>query len=650
MVNKNIFRFSLLILSFGIVIFSYSLGLPGSFVHDDFPNIVNNEKLHISDLEIESLTMASTSTRSGPLTRPISLLSFALNYKYFGLNPKSFKIVNILIHLMAGLTLFFLSYLIIDSYKKLSNSEIDSRYSFYIPLFITVAWLMSPINFTAVLYIVQRMTSLATLFSAAGLCCYVLARRKMIFDGINSYYLFLLSGFLFVAALFCKENGALNIFYILCIEFCFFKFASNSSLPRQTFRVLFLFTTLTPLIFLSIWLMLNPYYILEGYANRTFTLSERVLTELRVLMQYIKWTLIPSISELGLFHDDIKISTSLLHPYTTLLSLATHALLLTIALIFLKYQPFLSFGIFFFYSSHIIESTVLPLEIAYEHRNYLASFGLIFGIVTTLALVANHANKKRIIVFVLSLWFCAISITTALRAYQWRSNISFAYFEALHHPESSRAVFNLGKIYANLSIREVLNEKERALQLLKNSMELSPNSIIGESSAIIFCSALDLDIEQSWVANISHKLKSYPINHNTIESLASINDCLASSCKLDLKQVLQFYLTALSNKHPISNKHKSDLLTLYANFVGNFLKEYDIVYNALKDAAEYSPNYLVYRISFIKFLIDSKKYNEARKHIMIVEENDTFRSSIKEIEELKRKLDRHKNSKSISTL
>ena len=173
---------------------------------------------------------------------------------------------------------------------------------FYISLIVAAAWLVSPINLTGVLYIVQRMTSLAALFSVIGLCFYVIARRSMIFQNKLNYFSFLLSGLCFVVAIFCKENAILNLFYLICIEICFLRFVSNASLSTKSFRIAFLTLTIIPVACIIIWLLYDPSYILRGYEHRPFSLLERVLTQSRALIYYLKWIIAPNISELGLYH------------------------------------------------------------------------------------------------------------------------------------------------------------------------------------------------------------------------------------------------------------------------------------------------------------------------------------------------------------
>jgi hypothetical protein len=633
-----------LIITLGLGVLVYLPGLPGGFVHDDYPNIIENEKLHIKNLDSGSIFNASLSSESGRLKRPISMLTFALNYYTSELNPLGYKVFNIFIHIFVGLSLFFLCRLLLDCYEKLTNKTVDQNTSYYISLIATLAWLVSPINLTGVLYIVQRMTSLSALFSVLGLIFYVVARRSMIFHKKFNYYYFILCFICYVIAMLCKENAILNIFYLICIEVCFLHFLSNSKFSKKSFRLVFLILTITPIVAIVAWILLDPSNLLKGYEFRTFTLQERMLTQSRVLIYYLWWIIAPNITELGLYHDDILISHSLFEPLSTLISLIALSLLFVVSVIFIKKAPLLSFGILFFLSSHVLESSVIPLEMVYEHRNYLASFGILFSIITTVFYTITNSSTKKLAIFICGVWLCTIAITTSIRASQWGDAITHEYYEVSHHPKSARANFALAKTYANLSLAKIFDEKDKAIDLLEHSISLMPHEIIGEASAIIFSSGINIENKEKWIDNIIYKLNTFPITPITINSLKEINRCLSLNCNVDINQVFEFYKAALSNPNLAKTRYKSDLLSLYGQFCVNYLGELDIAYNAMLDAVEAAPQTLQYRINLIMLLIILNRYDEAIFHINFVENNDTFRLHSKTLRLLDKEISRAKNN------
>ncbi len=157
----------------------YVPGLSGDYMFDDMPNLLHNAQLNIETLDTESIQGAALSSGSGKLRRPVSMFSFALNRYFFGLGPYSHKVINLLIHLLTGIGLYFLSRRLIHSYRLYRNPALSDKAMQWIPVVVTGLWLVHPLNLTPVLYIVQRMTSLAALFTVLGLCLYMTGRMRL---------------------------------------------------------------------------------------------------------------------------------------------------------------------------------------------------------------------------------------------------------------------------------------------------------------------------------------------------------------------------------------------------------------------------------------------------------------------------------------
>lgn len=625
-IENTYLKFTLLLIGILITALVYSPGLPGSFKHDDHPNIVNNTHLHIDKLDSNSLISASFSLASGPLRRPVSMFSFAINHYFTQLDPLYFTIVNLAIHILTGLALFFLSRSILNAYRKLSNNKVTTNQVFYLSLFTSFAWLVSPINLTGVLYIVQRMTSLSALFSILGLYLYMVGRHSMIFKSKLNISAFIVSALFFIIAIFCKENGVLNIFYMLCIEVFVLRFSSNTVITKKYIKNIFFMLVILPTGIFILWMLQDSSYITKGYEHRSFTLIERVLTQFRAISFYLKMILIPNNTELGLFHDDFIISKSLLHPISTLVSISFLSLLVVFAFIKSRKYALFAFGIFFYLSSHILESTIFSLEIMYEHRNYIGSFGIIFAVVCTVYLSINKNANRKFALIVGCVWLSAVSFTTMSRASQWENSLSHAYYEALHHPKSSRANFYLGRSYAILSLLEFSDEKEKALQALENSMALSDTEISAETVAIRLASSMNIPAKPEWVDSIKTKISSNPIDHNTVGGFKELKKCLETVCAIDAEEVFSIYQVALNNEIPCPKIYRSDLLSLYAEFNAKHTGDLAVAYNSAKEAVILSPEILVYRINFIIILNTMGKLDEALEQIKYVKDNDKYKT------------------------
>ncbi|MDA8383988.1 MAG: tetratricopeptide repeat protein, partial [Betaproteobacteria bacterium] len=171
----------------------YSDGLKGGFVFDDLPNIVQNPAIAHAHFTLSSLAQAALSSHAGPLRRPLASLSFALQVASVGLSPFALKLGNLLIHLVNGTLIFLLLRKILAAPRL--DGTCQDKCSKWLPVVVASAWLLAPINLTAVLYVVQRMESMSTLFMLLGLLLYVEGRLRLLRDQPNAL-LFTLMGLL----------------------------------------------------------------------------------------------------------------------------------------------------------------------------------------------------------------------------------------------------------------------------------------------------------------------------------------------------------------------------------------------------------------------------------------------------------------------
>ncbi|PCI18444.1 MAG: hypothetical protein COB62_06885, partial [Piscirickettsiaceae bacterium] len=430
--SKTHFAFFLLVIAI-ITIAVYQQGIYGPFVFDDHGNIQENTQIRITKLDTASLISASMSGRAGPLKRPVAMLSFALNY-YFadGYQYFAFKLTNVFIQVICAWLLFIFSLQLLQQPVIQKKGKINDKNIPLIAFSIAMLWAAHPINLTSVLYIVQRMTSLSTLFTLATLIFYVKARMGVFnHDPVKNLFTYIASFVCFLLAIFSKENALLIPAYLLLIEWVFFTrkkpWTRFTELPIQAKNLIY--TLLAIAVVITAALAIN--YASGGYGSRSFTLTERVLTESRVITFYLSLIVLPRINAFGLFHDDIQLSTSLTDPWTTLLSIIFIISLIALAIRLRASKPLVSFGILFFFTAHLLESTVFGLEIAHEHRNHLASAGIIIAFVGFF--IHQRSFNNRTYTITSCIIFIALSSTTMFRAYQWQNDYTLASYEAAHH-------------------------------------------------------------------------------------------------------------------------------------------------------------------------------------------------------------------------
>jgi hypothetical protein len=417
----------------------YWSGLSGGFFFDDGPNLLVVPGLRLETLTWDALQQAWDSGTAGPLGRPVAMLTFALNYYVHGFDPFAFKLTNLLIHALCGVLIYAVAQQLFKtaSIAGQDNPQASKRTAAVVAAF----WLLHPIQLLAVLYVVQRMTSLSALFLLAAFYLHIWGRCG---HGWRTYFALAAAWLvLWPLSLFSKETGALFPVFVLAWELLI-RWQITRRLDR--FAIIFIAAAIV-CTGAGAKFILSPasWWLWNGYALRDFTLTERVFTEGRVLWFYIGLVVAPRLGAFGLHHDDLAISNSLLSPWTTLPSLIGLVAVAAAIVLLRRRAPLVAFGLAWFLIGHSLESTVLPLEIAHEHRNYLPFFGLLLAAAqgVSLAFEAKERARVPIVMFTGSALTVCVGMT-ALRAYQYGEPVRRTQMEALNHPASARTQYEAG--------------------------------------------------------------------------------------------------------------------------------------------------------------------------------------------------------------
>jgi len=365
--NRTWIAFALLLF---LILPIYSNTFSASWHLDDDPNIVNNSQLHIENLMPETL-WKTFFAKPGPVEkfyRPLPCLTFALNWYYGGDNVTGYHAVNIAIHI---LTAIFLYLSILNLFKSPNLEEKVKGKEHFIALLSAALWAVNPIQTQAVTYIVQRMAIMAAMFYILGINFYIKGRLA----DVRSKQILFYTGclFSFLLALGSKENAILLPLSLILVEIIFFQKSGSLGEKKKiiwaalasTIFILFLFGGL---LFLMKKDPLN--YLNQLSEIRPFSFSERLITEPRIVLNYLSQIFYPAPNRLSIEHD-VLLSTSLLKPWTTLPAILIVLCLIGLGLSQIRKRPLIAFGILFFFLNHIVESTILPLELVFEHRNYL---------------------------------------------------------------------------------------------------------------------------------------------------------------------------------------------------------------------------------------------------------------------------------------
>ena len=438
------------ILLFIFIVTIYSNTLDCSWHLDDNPNIVNNQKIHLTSFSTKSLFASLTANPTHPenskFYRPIPCLTLALNWYWSRDNTTGYHIVNIAIHIITSFFIFLITIQLLNLSDKFNSTTTNKKY--FIALLTATLWAGAPIQTQAVTYIIQRMASMAAMFYMIAVYTFILGRRRR---GPKQKILFLICFLAYLLALGSKENTVILPLTLFLIEFTFFQ--KNRTLNKSTyFRAAFFSMACLAAAFLLAWAIgANPLSFISGYTHRSFTLGQRILTEPRIVTQYLVQLLLPRTSALSIEHQ-LTISTSLFNPPSTLPAILFILSLCSISLYYLRKFPLICFPIIFFFLNQLVESTVIPLELFSEHRNYLPSSFIFLPVSFFLAETIYDKNTlslflKSTIVIAATLYLMLSGLATYSRNSTWK-NEGTLWSDALRKaPSSARAAHNLGRWY-----------------------------------------------------------------------------------------------------------------------------------------------------------------------------------------------------------
>jgi hypothetical protein len=581
---------------------AYAPGISGGFLFDDFPNIVDNEGVHVTTWSVPALLNAALSSPSSEFKRPLASLSFAMNYLISGADPAGMKVTNIVIHLLNGLAAFALLRLLSAGATREPSRRDEALAAMAVAL-----WLVMPINVTAVLYVVQRMESLANLVVLLALLGYVAGRRDMLLRG-RSIAVAATSIVLGSAlGLLCKETAILTPLYAAIIEVIVFRGqgrARQDGSVRTSRSVTTFFLLVLVLPFIAGSIMVVPSLFTQAtWAPRSFTMPERLLSECRIVVDYIAWTLLPTPPNLSFYHDDFIVSTGWLQPWTTLVSALVLAALAMTAWLLRKRKPLVALGIALFFACHTLTATIIPLELIYEHRNYFSSLGLALALVTLARAddaTGIQSPRRRATILGLAALGAYYLGMTAFTATRWANPLSLAQELAIRAPDSPRAQYELGRTYVIASgYRPTSPFVQPAYAALEKAAALPRSSTLPEQALIFFASKLHQPIKDAWWASMEAKLRTGPVSIEDESAIMSLATCaLQQGCDLPVNKLLDVYQAALSHPAPHSR-----LLAAYADFAWSGLDDHTLGYAMIRLATEKEPAEPAYHVTTLRFAL-----------------------------------------------
>jgi hypothetical protein len=609
---------------FALCIAAYYPGLHGDFVFDDWSNIIQNARLHVDTPTFEGLRQAALSADSGKLKRPVSMLSFWLNYYTTGLDPFYFKLTNLFIHLLNGLGLFWLTRLLLHNFRRWRPTDLKAVNCDWLALVVASTWLVHPLNVTSVLYVVQRMTSLSATFVVFGLICYVLGRQRLE-RGAQGWPLIFLGLFGFGSlAVLSKENGVLLPLYIAVIEVTLFRFSSVASATSTKLKAFSLVTVVLPTLAALAFVLTHPDWLANQYEGRDFSPAERLMTQARALWLYLLWTIAPMVGELGLFHDDVAVSRGLLRPATTLLAVAGLLVVLGAAMRFRKVAPLFAFATLWYLVGHVLESSIIGLELVHEHRNYLPLYGpLLAGLYLIVRTAGQLSPRTRLAIPVA--FVIGFSAVTTIRSFDWRDLYTLRMALVHHHPSSARSNYQAGVALADLSQKDpavAATHYEQTKRYFDRSTSLDRTAVNGLFGLILLNAINGRPLDARSVDQLVERLSDVPVRFTVVAPFRSLVDWTTKGTVfLPRDTVLRLFGAALGNETS-SQRTRATLLSVLSSYHYNVAADVQEAVSLALAAVEEDPTEPVHHLSLADLALKLGNVDLAARELEAVTRND----------------------------
>lgn len=507
-------------------------GLSGRFLFDDYPNIVSNARIHATAFTWEAILKAARAYEHGAFGRPLATISFALNHVAGGTDPYGYKVINVAIHVLNALLVFFLTRMLL----LLAGTR--EQWLGWAAAAVALVWAVHPIQVSSVLYVVQRMETLSLTFVLVALLAYLRGRRAQV-DGQRGWPWLLACIPLVLLALASKETALLFPAYTLALELTLLKFEARSVAARRALVLAYAIgATAGALVF--VFVVLPPYLDPAIFEFRGFTLAERLMTQLRVLAMYLGQILLPLPSSLKFYYDAFPVSHGLLHP-STLLSGLLLAALLASAMALRRSAPLMSLGILWFFAAHLLTSNVFPLELVFEHRNYFALLGVVLAL-SDLVRRMPMPDGPRLRVVTIGAIIIGFSLLTVLRAATWGNPLGLAMDLVAKNPSSARASNDLAEQYMIMADGNAQSPfYSMAVTEFERGSQLPDASPLTEQGLILLAATAGQTADPAWWTRLITKLRTRPLGPQEHGAVAGLVDHRYKGVAIDDRRLADAY-------------------------------------------------------------------------------------------------------------
>jgi len=416
--------FLLCLISTGILTTSlwlvFNPALPGIVHFDDIGNLSGLPTI----VDPTSAWRWIRDGHAGLFGRPLALITFALQYFEWP-HPEAFLEWNIALHIVNALLLFWLAVLVIARMEEPAVRQVVIGFS------VALTWAVLPLLNTSVLFIIQRMTLLASTFILAGLVGYLKCR-----GAVRSSWFHQLSALLMLAAfgglaLLAKESGALVVVYGLVLEFGLIAIARERRLTISAFGLLL------ASVLLVAGLIPHAFWHTCAELTRGFDLLQRLGSQGVLLPVYLKGLFLPRIGDLNPFRFEYMLRDI---PNLQWGIVIWFILMISPLVIWWRGWRLAALVSAWFFYGHIMESGWVNLEPYFAHRNYLPAMGLVFGLTYG---VFSIRHRRKLWRGIFSAYIIVLASLTWMNTSLWGNRDVAAEIWAIEQPRSVRAALNL---------------------------------------------------------------------------------------------------------------------------------------------------------------------------------------------------------------
>lgn len=446
------------IAALGALVYSNILDAP--FVLDDNRNIADSP--HVRSLDFL--------TRWHSLHfRPAARVTFALNYQLGGLDVTGYHVVNVVIHVLAAFSVYWLAALLLRTPFFQTGRAPGGGAARHIPFIAALIFVLHPVQTQAVTYITQRYASLAALFYVLSAALYIKSRLAQSGTARALAYTGALAAA--VLAMLSKENAATVPVSAAVIEWMFFTGA-----PWTRIKPLLPFLVPMALAPLSIVAFgLSPFKM----GDAPHTSMEYLLTQFGVVVRYLRLYFLPMNQNLDY---DWPVTGSILDPAAFLNLFILLAVFAFGVFLLLRSRTgdgrlrLAAFGIFWFFITLSVESSVIVIDdLIFEHRAYLPSAGFFIGAAALASLGADRLTRALPPARALSV-FAAVTVAAALGAATyarnevWKDDITLFRDTVRKSPDKSRPRNLLGVAYLNAG------RLDEAIEMFLTAIRMKPEA------------------------------------------------------------------------------------------------------------------------------------------------------------------------------